>query len=157
MDIKIGISKENREATIALLNKTLADQHLLYIQLRNYHWNLVGTRFKSLHELFEEQYNALALEIDEVAERITTLGGTAIGTFKDILSNARIEEVQEYGISDNKMLENLVNTNEAIIRNMRKDLEVIGEKYGDVVTEDLLTGLIQSHEKTAWMLRTSIG
>lgn len=154
MNINIGLSDDNRSAVVELLNKLLADFHTMYVQYRNYHWNVKRSRFISLHELFENQYNQISDEIDEIAERITTLGGTAIGTLKEFVEHRRIEELQ--GAPDaNQMLINLVNTQEAIIRNLRNDIEY-AENRNDVGTEDFLTGMLAAHEKMTWMLRSSV-
>src|SRR5690554_1587988 len=88
----IGIADKNRAGVISLLNALLADEHVLYIKTRSYHWHVTGPHFVGLHQLFEEQYTALAQEIDEMAERIRILGGKALGSMQEFLKHTRLEE-----------------------------------------------------------------
>lgn len=153
MQPNIGISKEKRQQVADILSAHLADAHVLYIKLRKYHWNLKGWQFKSLHEFFEEQYTALAMNIDEIAERILTLGVNAPGTLREFLDHARLEEEPGVVPSTDKMMENLLKDQETIIRQLREDISTL-EEVQDVGSADFLTGLLQAHEKTAWMMRS---
>ncbi|GAB4461551.1 MAG: Dps family protein [Armatimonadaceae bacterium] len=155
MEPKLGIGDENRKAVVELLNKNLADLHVLYIKTRNYHWNVVGPRFHSMHEMFEEEYDALAIAIDDVAERIRALGAKSPGSMKEFAELARLqEETPGHYPSADDMVRNLVQDHEAIIRQLKKDIDECDDKYGDTGTADFLTGLMEDHEKTAWMLRS---
>lgn len=152
--VNIGISSEHRTAINKLLGKNLADLHVLYVKTRNCHWNIVGARFQPLHEFFEEQYTALALAIDETAERIRMLGGVAPGSMKEFLEMARLEERQGEPIDGNDALNSLDGDHEAVIRQLRKDIDKCADEFQDQGTADFLTGLLRAHEKTAWMLRS---
>lgn len=149
----IGIKDANRNAVIKLLNLLLADEHVLYIKTRNFHWHVVGRQFSELHNLFEEQYTQLALQIDEVAERTRTVGGEALGTMKAFIKETRLAEHSGQLPDALGMVSNLLEDHEAIIRHLREDLAACDEKYNDMGTSDFMTGLMAFHEKLAWMLR----
>jgi len=130
----------------------LADEYLLYTKTRNYHWNVVGPQFNDLHKFFEDQYTALEEVIDDVAERARALGGKAIGTLGEFLKQARLREYPgEYPVACD-MLANLLADHQATIRRLRADLEACADQYQDMGTNDFLTGLMERHEKMAWML-----
>jgi starvation-inducible DNA-binding protein len=152
--VNIGISAEHRTAVNKLLAKNLADLHVLYVKTRNVHWNIVGARFQPLHEFFEGQYTAIAEAVDEVAERIRMLGGVAPGSMKEFLAAARLEEREGAPIDGDAALVALDADHEAVIRQLRKDIDKCAEEYEDQGTADFLTGLLRDHEKTAWMLRS---
>jgi starvation-inducible DNA-binding protein len=140
---------------VALLNKDLADLHVLYTKTHNYHWNVTGPQFYSLHKLLEEQYEALAESIDAVAERVRQLDGFAVGTMAEYLELARLKEEGPGNFpSASDMVANLVNDHEAVIRQLRKDIDETANQHDDATTSDFLTGLAEAHEKMAWMLRT---
>lgn len=149
----LGISTKNLKSVNEILNKVLADGNILYIKLRKFHWNLSGDNFLELHELFEAQYDALALAVDEVAERISTLGGEAIGTAKEFIEYSQLEEKAGKVPNNQGMLKQLVSDHESIIKTLRTNLDDCEEKYGDAGTADFLTGLMQEHEKMSWKLR----
>lgn len=153
---KLGLSKENRKGIIDVLNLVLADEHTLYTKLRNYHWNVVGAQFFALHEMFEEQYNAIKEEADVIAERVRAHGGFAIGTMKEFSAKTRLEEQPGAYPVARTMVKNLVDDHETMVRNLREDAETCAETYGDAGSEDLLVGLLQKHEEMAWMLRSFI-
>ena len=152
---RIGIAPQNRSDVIEILKGHLADLHVLYIKTRNYHWNVVGPRFQPLHAFFEEQYEDIAKAIDEVAERIRMLQGKSPGSMAEFLKMARLceEKAGNYPSADD-MIRSLLADHEAIIRQLRKDIETTDEKDNDIGTSDFLTGLIEDHEKMAWMLRS---
>ena len=150
----IGIEKKSITKITKELNVALANQHVLYQKLRNFHWNVRGVHFKALHELFEEQYTELFADIDEVAERIRMLGVYTKATMKHFLGNSSIKESEKY-IDSNKMIQELLLDHEKIIGMLRKDIEIVGE-LGDAGNDDFLTALLQKHEKMAWMLRSMI-
>jgi starvation-inducible DNA-binding protein len=147
------ITAERREGVVAMLNTLLADEYLVYTKTRNYHWNVVGSRFNDLHKFFEAQYNELNDIIDDVAERARALGGNAIGTLTEFLKYSRLKEQVESYPDERGMLSNLLNDHEAITRHLRVDLQSCADTYGDMGTNDFLTGLMEQHEKMAWMLR----
>lgn len=149
----LGISVKNLNAVNEILNKVLADGNILYIKLRKFHWNISGDNFLELHELFEAQYNAVAEAVDLVAERISTLGGEAIGTSIEFGKLSQLKE-NPGKLPDNQgMLKILVGDHESIIKTLRENLDECEEKYGDAGTADFLNGLMQEHEKMAWKLR----
>ncbi len=152
----IGLSEANIQGVATILSRVLADEHVLYMRMRNYHWNLVGMAFGPLHELFQEQYEALANEIDDVAERIRMLGPAVPGTLTEMLQLATLTEQPGELPDDRGMVAHLVAGHEAIIRNLRQDVRAADEQYDDMGTSDFLTGLMERHEKQAWLLRAHI-
>lgn len=156
MSTHIGITDENRAKSATQLNLLLADEHLLYIKTRNYHWNVRGMYFQSLHKFFEEQYTEIEGMIDEVAERIRALGHVAIGRMSGYLEMTRLLESDHSGGEAREMLQNLLDDHETIIKILRKDLEIYADKFHDMGTSDFVTGLMESHEKMAWMIRSYI-
>ena len=150
--VNIGLSDKTLKVSVDVLVQILADYHVLYMKTRNFHWNVVGSRFKALHVLFEEQYDAIAETIDEVAERIRSLGAIAPGTMKSLLSKAQLKEAEKIP-NDTGMIKELLADHEHMIRSMRKYAEKV-DKAGDSSTNDFIVGLVESHEKTAWMLRS---
>lgn len=151
----IGLSGDAREQVIDMLNIHLADMQVLYTKTRNYHWNVTGIHFHSLHELFEEQYEKLAVSIDELAERVRQVGGIAIGTLDEFKEHARLKEEPGNVPDAPTMIANLTADHEAVIRHLREDADKI-EELGDMGTNDFLIGMMQDHEKMAWMLRAHI-
>lgn len=154
--VNIGIEMADRNSVANMLGLLLADEHVLYIKLRNYHWNVTGAHFKPLHELFEEQYTALAEHIDDIAERIRILGFLTPGSMDEFKRMSRLEETSHLNGDAQKMLENLLLDHEAIIQILRHDLEVADKEHNDMVTSDFLTGLMEAHEKMAWMIRAHL-
>lgn len=154
MEINIGISEEKRKAIADELSKVLADSYVLYLKTHNYHWNVTGELFHSLHEQFEEQYTELAEAIDEIAERIRSLGYRAPGTFKEFNELTSIEEdVEEPEALE--MVRRLALGNEQVLRTARQALKPANEAE-DEATIDLLTQRLDVHSKTAWMLRSHL-
>jgi starvation-inducible DNA-binding protein len=153
MKPNIGVSDSNRQAVVKILNTALADEYVLYTKTRNYHWNVVGPRFNDLHKFFEAQYEELDGIVDEVAERARSLGGNALGTLAELAKSARLkEEPGKYPDADG-MLSRLLADHESVIRELRADLQTAIDKHADAGTSDFLTGLMEKHEKMAWMLR----
>ncbi len=150
----IGINEENRQKVATMLNKNLADEHVLYIKTRNYHWNVTGMHFRSLHEFFEEQYTELAIIIDDIAERIRSLGHFALGSMSSFVELASLLETDHREGDAKGMLESLLEDHETIIRIMREDLKKEEEAFRDAGTSDFVTGLMEQHEKMAWMIRS---
>jgi starvation-inducible DNA-binding protein len=153
-NVDIGISTENREMIAEVLSKVLADSYVLYLKTHNYHWNVTGKLFHSLHEQFEEQYTELAEAIDEIAERIRALGFRAPGTYKEFQQLASIEEEGDQPDAM-VMIQRLVLNHEQLLRTVRKALQP-AKIADDEATIDLLTQRLNTHSKTAWMLRSHL-
>ena len=152
MDIDIGISKKDRKTVADGLSKLLADTYTLYLKTHNFHWNVEGPMFNTLHLMFETQYNELALAVDAIAERIRALGHPAPGSYAAYAKLSSIKE--ETGVPKaEEMIRQLVDGQEAVARTARAVFPA-AEKAGDEPTADLLTQRMQIHEKTAWMLRS---
>lgn len=156
MKPNIGLSDQSRKGVIGVLNVLLADEYILYTTSRNYHWNVVGPQFHDLHKFFESQYDELDDVVDEVAERVRALGGKALGSLTEFLKQTRLKEHPEKSVSALEMVKSLLLGHEAIIQSLRVDLETCGEKFHDAGTNDFLTGLMERHEKMAWMLRAMV-
>lgn len=152
MKIHIGLETSVRTQMAQSLRLALADTYLLYTKTQNYHWNIIDPRFYSLHLLLEKQYEELAEEIDELAERIRMLGEQTPGTLKQFLKMSSIKESDAH-LSGNDMLKDLVEGHEMIIRFLRERIE-LANKLEDEGTADLLIKQLGFHEKTAWMLRS---
>lgn len=150
-----GLNDEQREGVLKLLKHALADQHVLYMKMRNYHWNITGPQFQPLHELIEEQYDDIAETIDDTAERIRQFGDFAPGTLQEMIELARLTEEPGVVPSAREMVANLVADHEAVIRQLREDVEV-ADDLDEVAVEDYFTGLIQDHQKMAWLLRAHL-
>jgi len=154
MTANIGISESNRDGIVKILNTVLADEYVLYTKTRNYHWNVVGPQFNDLHKFFEAQYEALDEIVDDVAERASSLGGKALGTLAEFSQHTRLQEQPGKQPPALSMVANLQADHEAMVRTLRADLETVMEKHNDAGTNDFLTGLMEKHEKMAWMLRS---
>jgi len=152
----IGIEDKNRDGVIQILSRLLADEYILYTKTRKYHWNVTGPRFQQLHEFFKAQYTELDVIVDDVAERIPQLGGKAIATLEEFGGLSRIKEDAGQYPDANKMLLNLLADHETIIRNTRIDADACDERYHDMGTNDFLIGLVEQHERIAWMIRAHI-
>lgn len=149
--INIGLDDAQREAIGAGLSRLLADSYSLFLMTHNFHWNVVGPQFNSLHLMFETQYTELFAGVDEIAERIRSLGLPAPGTFKQFASLASFD-IPEGSLSARDMLLALVQGQEAVVRTARETLPV-ADAANDQPTLDLLTRRMEIHEKNAWMLR----
>jgi starvation-inducible DNA-binding protein len=150
--INIGIGEKDRAAIANGLSHLLADTYTLYLTTHNFHWNVKGPMFQTLHVMFEQQYNELWLALDAIAERIRALGFPAPGTYAEYAKLSSIRETT--GVPEAKqMISTLVSGHEAVARTARKIFPVV-EKASDEPTADLLTQRLQVHEKTAWMLRS---
>jgi starvation-inducible DNA-binding protein len=150
--VNIGIPEESRKEIADGLSRLLADTYSLYLKTHNFHWNVTGPMFQTLHLMFETQYNELALAVDLIAERIRALGFPAPGTYSDFTRLSSIEETPGVPKAD-EMIRLLVEGQEAVARTARS-IFPIAEKVNDEPTADLLTQRLQVHEKTAWMLRS---
>jgi starvation-inducible DNA-binding protein len=152
MEINIGINHIDRTAIAAGLSRLLADSYTLYLKTHNYHWNVTGPQFTSLHTLFETQYTELALAVDLIAERIRALGERAPGSYREFGTLSSIDEDTDRP-SANTMIARLVAGQEAVVRTARSIFKAV-ESASDEPTADLLTQRMQVHEKNAWMLRS---
>jgi len=150
--INIGINENDRTQIAQGLGNLLADSYTLYLQTHNFHWNVTGPQFRELHLMFEEHYTELALAVDEIAERIRTLGAVAPGTYKQFSALSAIKEVD--GVpSAVEMVAILTKGHEQVINTCRTVLEP-AQKAGDESTVALVSDRMRLHEKTAWMLRS---
>jgi len=152
--LNIGLSEEQRQSVISLLNADLSDSYLLVVKTKKYHWDVVGPAFRTLHTLWDEQYEAISLNIDAIAERIRALGGYPVGTIKGFLDNATLREHPGDLPNANEMVKRLVSDHEQMIRNLRGHVDQCGDEFHDEGTADFLTGLMEQHEEMAWMLRS---
>lgn len=150
--INVGISEGDRQAIAEGLSKLLADTYTLYLKTHNFHWNVTGPMFQTLHQMFMEQYTELGVAVDDIAERIRSLGFPAPGTYSEYAKLSSIPET--LGVpSAEEMVRLLIEGNETVVRTARAAFPV-AEKAGDEATADLLTERMRLHEKTAWMLRS---
>ncbi len=154
MDIHIGIDGKQREQIGAALAKVQADTYTLYLQTHNFHWNVTGPMFRSLHLMFEEQYNELWLAVDLLAERIRALGVDAPGTHKKLAALTSIKEDENIPRAQD-MIRRLVEGHETVVRTAREGFR-LAEDARDEPTASLLTDRMCIHEKYAWMLRSML-
>ena len=152
MGINIGMTDKQRETVAKGLSKLLADSYSLYLKTHNYHWNVTGPQFNSLHAMFETQYTELAAAVDEIAERIRALGHLAPGSYTEFAKLSSIKDGDNTK-SANEMIKDLVEGQEAVVRTCR-EIFLAADEAGDEPTADLLTTRMQLHEKNAWMLRS---
>jgi starvation-inducible DNA-binding protein len=152
LPIDIGIDEKDRKDIAEGLSKLLADTYTLYLKTHNFHWNVTGPMFQTLHLMFEAQYSELALAVDLIAERIRALGFPAPGTYKEFAKLSSIAEADGVPTAD-EMIRQLVAGQEAVVRTARSIFPAV-DGANDEPTADLLTQRMQVHEKTAWMLRS---
>jgi len=154
--VNIGLTEEQRKGVSHLLNQDVSDAYLLLVKTKKYHWDVVGPQFRTLHQLWEEHYTALTENIDAIAERVRSLGGYPIGTMEGFLKLTSLKEHAGDIPTATGMVSNLVDDHEQIIRNLREHIDRSSEEFHDEGTADFLTGLMEEHEKMAWMLRSFI-
>jgi starvation-inducible DNA-binding protein len=152
--INVGLNEQDRQAIAEGLSKVLADSYTLYLKTHNFHWNVTGPMFNTLHTLFEQEYTELATAVDEIAERIRSLGFPAPGTYAEFIKLSSISETEGVPKAE-EMIRLLVEGNEAVIRTARETIQK-AEQAGDESTVDLLTQRMSIHEKNAWMLRSHL-
>lgn len=152
-DIDIGITESNRIAIADGLKKLLADSYTLYLQTHNFHWNVSGPQFRELHLMFEEHYTELAIAVDDVAERIRTLGVAAPGTYRSFAELSSIKEVDGVPKAADMVLL-LLQGHEAVVKTCRSVLK-LAQNADDESTSALVGDRMRVHEKTAWMLRAT--
>lgn len=152
--IDIGISEGDRTEIAEGLKKLLADSYTLYLQTHNFHWNVTGPQFRELHLMFEEHYTELAEAVDEIAERIRTLGIAAPGTYKAFAELSSIQEVE--GVPEAiEMVRLLTHGHEQVVKTSREALK-LAQDADDESTAALVSDRMRVHEKTAWMLRAML-
>jgi starvation-inducible DNA-binding protein len=152
--IDIGISEKDRRKIAEGLSHLLADTYTLYLKTHNFHWNVTGPMFNTLHLMFEQQYNELALAVDLIAERIRALGFPAPGSYSAYAKLSTVKEAN--GVPEaEEMIRILAKDQEAVARTAR-NVFPLAEKANDQPTADLITQRLQVHEKTAWMLRAMV-
>ncbi len=154
MKPNIGLSDSQRKGVIEILNRLLADEVVLYVKTRNYHWNVEGPDFSETHKFFEAQYEQLDEIMDEVAERARALGGRAAGSLGEYLKLTKLKEDSGKISGEKAMIKDLLVSHETIVQRLRKEVVIVGDKLGDIGTNDFITGVIEEHEKMAWMLRS---
>ena len=154
MEINLGIDTADREEIATGLSKLLADSYTLYLKTHNFHWNVEGPMFNTLHLMFEGQYTELAIAVDEIAERIRALGVKAPGSYSDFAALTSVDEAQG-GESAEEMIRQLALGQESVVRTARAAFSA-ADKVNDEPTADLLTQRMQIHEKNAWMLRSML-
>ena len=157
METAIGIREENRTEIGYMLSKLLADEFVLYTKSRNAHWNVEGIDFATKHKFFEDQYEQLDEIMDEVAERIRMLGEYAPGTLHQFLDLTHLTEQARIKNDSASFIRELLADHENIIINLRQQVDRIADDFKDFGTSDFITGLMESHEKMAWMLRAHLG
>jgi starvation-inducible DNA-binding protein len=154
MELNTGISQEDRQSIADALSRLLADSYTLYLKTHNYHWNVTGPQFNTLHLMFEGQYTELATAIDEIAERIRALGIRAPGSYREYAELTSIEEGDGSETAE-EMIRQLAIGQETVVRTARAAFPAADAAH-DEPTADLLTQRMQLHEKNAWMLRSML-
>jgi starvation-inducible DNA-binding protein len=152
MQINTGIAEKDRNEIADGLSRLLADSYTLYVKTHNFHWNVTGSMFQPLHQMFEEQYQELAQAVDTIAERIRALGRFAPASFSEFSRLSSVKEANGVPAAQD-MIRQLVEGHEAIARTCRSVFPAV-DRASDEATADLLTERMQHHEKTAWMLRS---
>lgn len=147
------ISDHNTEEVATFLNRLLADEYVLYTKTRNTHWNIEGPNFFELHVFLENQYNALDIMIDDIAEQIHSLGHFAIGSMKDFLIAIKMSEDNHDFSNSGQIIQSLVNDHETIIRIIRNEINLISDKFKDLDIADFVTSLMKQHERMARKLK----
>lgn len=155
MKVNIGLKESENKVVAKVLNQLLADEHVLYIKTRNAHWNVEGADFHQQHLFFESIYTELEVTIDDVAERVRSIGHYAVGTMKEYLELSHLNEMTHVKNDSKGYIKELLSDFESIIMMIRSNLEK-EEVQNDAATEDFLISIIAAHEKTAWMLRSHL-
>ena len=156
MKTQIGIKPEDSVLVADSLNKLLSDEHVLYIKTRNAHWNVVGSDFAAQHKFFEAQYTDLEEIIDQVAERIRAIGHYTVGTMEDFLKLTQLNENSREKNDSLSFIKDLLEDHESIIIELRENINRFAVEWHDLGSSDFITGLMETHEKMAWMLRSHL-
>ena len=153
METRIGIKPDNLSSVAHSLSKVLADEFLLYTKTLNAHWNVEGEDFHSKHLFFESQYKQLSEIIDEVAERIRSIGHYTPATLKQFLELTQFTEAPKEKNDGEEFIKELLEDHQSLIIELRKNINLFADDLKDAGSSDFLTGLMEEHEKMAWMLR----
>lgn len=156
MKTEIGIKPENTAGVAQSLNRLLADEHVLYIKTRKAHWNVEGPDFLSMHRYFEEQYKQLEDMIDDIAERIRTIGHYTEASLAGFLAETHLSEESRTKNDSTGFIKLLLSDHETIIIYLRENLKRFDEEWKDAGSSDFIIGLMETHEKMAWMLRAHL-
>ena len=156
MKPEIGIKKENLSKVTQALSGFLADEFLIYLKTRNAHWNIEGPDFHQMHKFFEEQYEQLDETMDQVAERIRMLGHYAPATMRSYLELTHLTEQSREKNDSAGFIKELLGDHESIIIRLRENINLFSSELNDLGTSDFITGLMETHEKMAWMLRAHL-
>lgn len=156
MKTNIGITDKNRIAVSKILGILLSDEYILLVKTRNAHWNVTGADFSSMHLFFESQYKILDEFIDQIAERIRSLGHPSPGSLSEFTTLSRLKENNFKKSDSQTFIQALLNDHESIIRELRNNIDEVSDKFKDNGTGDFLTGIMEEHEKMAWMLRSHL-
>jgi starvation-inducible DNA-binding protein len=156
MEAKIGIKQKLLSQVAFGLSKVLADEFVLYVKTRNAHWNVEGADFHSVHQFFESQYDFLDDAMDDVAERIRAIGHYAPATLADFLKLTKLTEATREANDSTGFMKELLADHEAIIIRLREYINIFAVDLKDAGTSDFITGLMEKHEKMAWMLRAHL-
>ena len=156
MKTQIGIKPEDSVLVADALNKLLSDEHVLYIKTRNAHWNVVGPDFAAQHKFFENQYTDLEEMIDQVAERIRAIGHYTVGTMEDFLKLTQLNEKSNNKNDSLSYIKDLLSDHESVIMELRENIDRFADDLHDAGSSDFITGLMVTHEKMAWMLRSHL-
>lgn len=156
MEAKIGIKQDDISQVAHILTRILADEYVLYTKTRNAHWNVEGADFYQMHKFFENQYEQLDEIIDDVAERIRELGHYAPATLKSFLDLTHLSERIIEENTSHGFIKELLQNHESIIIKLRGNINLFATELHDLGTSDFITGLMESHEKMAWMLRAHL-
>ena len=153
MKPNIGRSEKDLKDVADSLNILLADEHILYVKTRNYHWNVEGSNFMEMHKFYEGQYEQLSETIDDIAERIRSVGHYSNGRLTDFLKITNLEE-QAYTADQKVQIQNLLKDHETIIVRLLGEVDKFSDEFHDPASADFITGIVEMHEKIAWMLRS---
>ncbi|MBO9584942.1 MAG: DNA starvation/stationary phase protection protein [Flavobacterium sp.] len=156
MKTNIGIKQENISKVVEVLTKVLADEFVLYTKTKRAHWNVEGPDFYNKHIFFEQQYDAIDEIVDTVAERIRALGHYTPATLKDFLALTHLTEELKENNDSTGFIKELLLDHESIIIYLRENINLIANDWQDAGTSDFITGLVENHEKMAWMLRAHL-
>jgi starvation-inducible DNA-binding protein len=156
MEAEIGIKARNSAAVAQSLNQLLADEHVLYIKTRNAHWNVEGPDFLNMHRFFEEQYKQLEELIDDIAERIRTIGHYAEAKLASFVKETHLSEDSREKNNSAGFIKSLLQDHESIIIHLRENIDTYTDEWGDAGSGDFITTLMEKHEKMAWMLRAHL-
>lgn len=155
-NLNTGLSTSNSKKVADELNKVLSDEYVLYTKTLKFHWNIEGRDFHALHLFLEGQYQQLQIIVDAVAERVRKVGHFAFGSMKEFLDGTSLKEYEKDNSISENMLAELVSDHEFIIRKCRELVDDFDKKYDDAGSSDFITGIMEKHEKMAWMLRASV-